>query len=228
MGLVVAGPLGLVLGAVITPVLTDVLDRFLSKQEKSRIEKIAELAKKQIQESLDKGQIPTGNASEPKIKELFEGTLLAAKDSYEDRKIPLLANLFAAAPFTNTPIDNMVQTLIYAEQLSYRELCVLAIIGKNHWGTNPLGLNKKPLSTQGRKVIDEKTNGAYQDLNHLIVLGIVAQILSKGAGPAIASGVEMTAPANVMVQYQGQLLINGLELDLIDSIELEEIAKILR
>lgn len=227
VGLAVAGPPGALIGAVVTPVLAEVLHRMLSAQEKTRIEKVAALSTKLIQEKLEKGDKPTANAHGEKVKELFEGTLLAAKDSYEEKKLPFIAQLFATAPFTNTPIENIVQSLITAEQLSYRQLCVLSVIGMNQW-ENALGLATKPFLSDKAKVADEKIEGIYQDINHLLVLGIIGQILEKGSGPAIASGVGFIAPSELILLYPGRLLFNAMMLDYVDKADSEEIIAVLK
>lgn len=227
VGVVVAGPPGAVIGAIIPPILSDVLHRMLSKKEKSRVEKVAELATLKIKEKMENGAKPTANARGEKIKELFEGTLLAAKDTYEEKKIPFIAQMFATAPFTNTPIENMVQSLITAEQLSYRQLCVLSVIGKNQWD-NALNLGKKPFLSDKKKRLDEKIEGIYQDINYLLTLGIIGQILEKGAEPAIVSGVGFVAPANLVLLYPGRLLFNSMLLDFIDKKDTEEIIAVLK
>lgn len=227
VGVVIAGPPGAVIGAVIPPVLSDVLRRMLSKKERSRIEKVAELSTQMIQEKINNGVKPTANAKGEKIKELFEGTLLAAKDTYEEKKIPFIAQLFATAPFTNTPIENMVQSLITAEQLSYRQLCVLSVIGRNQWG-NALGLGEKPFLNDKTKRLDEKIEGIYQDINHLLILGIIGQILEKDAEPAIVSGVGFVAPSNLVLLYPGRLLFNGMMLDYIEKVDTDAIIAVLK
>lgn len=233
VGLVVAGPVGAIIGAVTTPVLTDVLHRMLSRNEKSRIEKVADLAKQQIQEKIKAGVKPTVNAESEKVKDLFEGTLLAAKDAYEEKKIPLLANLFASAPFSQTPINNLVQALISAEQLSYRQLCVLSVIGtENNWGKLST-LADKPLfhgsSSRGLSSYPlPETQGIYEDLNNLMVLGIIGQVFSEDAGPAVASGSALISPSKLRLMYPGLLLYDAMQLESIDKKDYQEIVDILK
>jgi len=233
VGVAVAGPPGALLGGVTAPILADVLKRFLSKNEKTRIQKAATLAGKIIQEKLDKGIPSTANAHDPKAKELFEGMLLSAKNSYEEKKIPFLANLFATAPFTNTPLKNIVQTLITAEQLSYRELCVIAVIGKCEWD-KPSKLSKQSLYSVKEKssLLDEKTQGIYEDVNHLLILGVLGQILGqeneKNPLAAMAGGRDLITPASLVLLYPGKLLFNGMQLDDVDKEDFDEIFEVLK
>lgn len=229
VGLAAAGPLGALIGGATAPILADVLKRFLSKREKSRVKRVAEIANRLIQKQIDQGSKPTANAKNRRMSELFEGTLLAAKEEYEEKKIPLLANLFARAPFTNTPLDNIVQSLILAEQLSYRQLCVVSVIGRNQWD-NSFNFSTKPLpySLTGRGTPDEKTQGIYEDVNYLLVLGLIGQVFNKGARPAVASGTHFIAPANLTLLYPGLLLFNGMLLDEVDKECTDEIIKALQ
>ncbi len=225
-GLVIAGPPGAVLGAIITPIASNVLKRYLTSREKSRIQKVVDLANKRFEENIDKGAGMRKDLDKKQFQELTEGLLLKAKDMYEEKKIPLVANLLAATPFTNTPLVNMNQTLIYAEQLSYRQLCLIAIIG-NGWGEK-IGLTNKPLSKQDKsKHYDEIVEGVYSDLNHLVVLGLVGQVFTKGAGPAIASGMYQIAPAYLDLLYPGRLLYNGMVLGMLSAEELDPLIKVL-
>lgn len=227
-GLLIAGPAGAIIGATTTPILADIFKRLLSVNERSRIEKVSSIALRLIKNKLDRGTKPVSNAKNKKIGELFEGMLLTAKDTYEEKKIPFLAQLFATAPFTNTPIENMLQTLITSEQLSYRQLCLIAIIGHNEWG-NPYKLADKPLFSEAkRKFPDEQCQGIYQDLNYLIVVGIIGQVLEEHAGPAMSSGVQFIVPSQLILLYPGKLLYNGMQLDNIEKNDLDRIIAALK
>lgn len=225
-GLTIAGPPGAILGAIVTPVAGRLLKRILTKREKSRIQKTIELSSQKFEENIKKGAGLRKDLNVLQFQQLTEGILLKAKDTYEEKKIPLIANLLANAPFTSTPLDNLNQSLIYAEQLSYRQLCLIAIIGTG-WGEK-VGLTDKPLIKQDKKMqLDETVEGVYSDLNHLLVLGILGQVFSKEAGPAIASGMYLISPANLELLYPGRLLYNGMLLGAMDLSELNSFIKIL-
>lgn len=226
-GLMVAGPPGAIMGAIVTPIAGSLLKRFLTQKEKDRIQRVVDLAAKAFQENIKKGAGVRKDLDKQRFQELTEGVLLKAKDAYEEKKIPLIANLLAATPFTNTPIDNMNQTLIYAEQLSYKQLCLLSIVGSG-WGKE-LGLSDKPLIKQSKtNLFNENVEGVYADLNHLLVLGLIGQVFSKEAGPAIPSGMYMISPSSLELLYPGRLVYNSMQLAGIDDFELDPFIKILR
>lgn len=227
-GAVLLGPVGAIVGSLITTGASYVLKRDLAKRERKRVEIVYDLALKKIKEKIDQGAGIRKDLDKEKLKELTEGTLLRAKDSYEEKKLPLIANLLAAAPFTSTPPENLNQSLIYAEQLSYRQLCILEIVYMNEWG-EVKDLTDDPLfKKNGLAQLDEAVEGVYSDINHLLVLGLIGQELSPGAGPAISSGMFMISPARLRLLYPGRLLVNGLLLDQIEKDEIEAIVDVLR
>jgi len=64
-------------------------------------------------------------------EELLEGALLQAADSYEERKVPLLGNLYAELAFAaevDRPTANYL--LLLARRLTYRQLVLMACLWK--------------------------------------------------------------------------------------------------
>jgi hypothetical protein len=227
MGLSTAGTKGLLVSGLLIAGKR-ILTSALTQKEKDRVDVVYKMAVEQIMERLKNGSIPRKDLNKERYIELTEGTLLKAKDSYQEKKLPLIANLLATAPFTHTPIENMNQTLIYAEQLSYRQLCELAVIGRNEWG-NALKLSDEPLFRKNAKHrINEEVQGVYSEINHLLVIGIIEQELSPGAGPAISSGMYMFSPAKLRLLYPGMLLSSGMRLDEVDKRVFNQIVKVLK
>lgn len=227
IGLIAAGPVGAIVGAVVSPVAAAVLKRVLTKKEKDRVEKVYKLSISKIHENISAGKPLRNDIDRERLKELTEGTLLKAKDTYEEKKLPFIANLLANAAFTNTPVSNLNQTLIYAEQLSFRQLTIVSVIGRNI--NNEFNLSKDPLMSKDKKLqIDENSMGVYSDINHLMALGILGQELSAGAGPAIPSGVLLISPALLISLYPAILLHSSMVLDYIDQKDTDEIISILK
>lgn len=230
-GAAIGGPIGAVVGGLaglVSPVVKDMLSRALSVKEKERIEIVAEIAKQKIDEHIKLGHSLRKDFNKAKSSELFEGALLKAKNTYETKKLPLIANLFAKAPFTNTPLENMNQTLIHAEQLSYRQLCILSIIGENEFDKK-LGLSDKPyMHESDTKKYDEMSEGIYQDILSMIQLGILYQPAGRAEGGMYINFSGYVVPNNLVFSYPGRLLYNGLELDQIPQADKEIIITVLR
>src|SRR5207249_275051 len=60
--------------------------------------------------------------------EILEGVLIKARDAYEEKKLPLLASLYASIAFHEEISPAHANHLIeLGSQLTYRQLCVLAV-----------------------------------------------------------------------------------------------------
>ncbi len=203
----VFGPGGSLLGSAFASILSDVLEKSLSDKSKSRVQEVYEISKDLITSKLNSGSVPSSNKSLDDLKVLLEGTLLTARDSYEERKVPLLANLNSNATFTNTPIENLIETLKLAESLSFRKLCIISVVGKK------LSLSKLPFKEKyKRKAATETVTGVYFDIlslsrdgilvqteddnQHLKPLDYIADIITDrlklyGLGPTIFNGLQL-------------------------------------
>src|SRR3990167_730486 len=176
-GAAVGGIPGAVVSTVLKPVAKSVLSRMLSIEEKKRIEKVEKLAKEEINKKLNDGAQPRSDITGQQAKILLEGTLLASRDTYEEKKIALLAHLVSSSIFTNTPIDNCNQALIVLERLSYRQICILSVVGAKHLGIEGHQLSSKGFrdAEEKHKHGDEKALGVYHDTLLLLNDGILMQ-----------------------------------------------------
>jgi hypothetical protein len=113
--------------------------RVLGQREAYRVATVAKLARSKYEENINKGKElrdddfflkdeATGRTS---ADEIIEGTLLAAQREHEERKIPYYANLVANLPFERV-IDRYGGNFLLrtAQDLSYRQLCLLALVAK--------------------------------------------------------------------------------------------------
>ena len=217
-------------GAVVTPVMASLAKSLLIPRQLERMERVHELGKQKYKAALEKGSRPRAGISFEEYVQFTEGILLTSKDTYEEKKIPLLANLVAHTPFTNTPIDNMLQTLHEAERLSYRQLCLLSVIDHNDYERDreQLALSKVPFRNEKDKHLNELAEGVYQDLNLMVVDGIIAMVASEEAGAMMASGAQFITPYDLRLLYPGRLLVNGLELAGISKDETLPLIDVLR
>jgi hypothetical protein len=126
LGILVAGPIGAVGGAVIAPVLTHTFskigmefkNRFISNREDERIGTTLEYAIKRVQEGQEQGRkirddILNQERSGERIpaEEILEGILLSAQREYEELKIKYYGNLWASYIF-NPGIDKEMENLL--------------------------------------------------------------------------------------------------------------------
>lgn len=230
-GSVIGGPIGAAVGSywgtVITPVIEYLAKRMFSPKELQRMELVQRLGRKIYDENIRKNCKVRDDLSREQLTQLAEGILLTSREAYEEKKIPFLANLVATVPFTSTPIENMMQTLHEAERLSYRQLCLLAIINRNEYGEG-IDLSSLPFIKEEKKHHNEFAEGIYQDLNLMVVDGIIAMIASHEAGPMMSSGVNFVIPSKLELLYPGVLLVNGLGLSGISNKELQPLIDLLK
>lgn len=146
VGCAVAGPAGAVGGAVLGSVAShllvatkhEFLSRLLSTKEQERIITVADLAKTKIEENLGKGRTPRDDGFFDKsagerstAEEIFEGTLLVAQREYEERKLPLIANLNANIAFDESVRPGIANRLLkFASELTVQEIVALKVIGE--------------------------------------------------------------------------------------------------
>jgi hypothetical protein len=226
IGVATKDPTYLLITAGLVPIFSDVAKRMISPMEKSRIDEAEALAVRQILNHIEQGtpvreelQAMEGVLN---MSRILEGSINVARNSYEEKKVPLIANLIATAPFTNTPLDNMINTLQLTEDLSYRQLSILSIFAFADFGINVKNVNyaTEPVQSYG-KILEESFTGIYEDILKLIRDGILIQNSNGAVMPISLTG--SVVPANLMPNYNGTLLINGLNLQTIPDADTEEI-----
>lgn len=205
----VGGPVGVIVGAAIGVATADLM-KALSKREATRVSKVLELAAESVRQRIQEGASPRQVMDQREAESLVEGVLIKARQSYEEKKLPLLANLLATAPFTGTPIVNMIATVAIIERLSYRQLCIVSVIP----GYDPHRLQPLSSSTIGelfaKHRVGEVGEGVLADLMDLIRQGLVAQVV----GGVIQDGLP---PGQMRVNllrltYPARLVSNGARL----------------
>lgn len=123
--------------SAITAVLQEVTARFLSLEEKTRMASAIDIATNRISARLISGQIPRADGFFDKVgsrrtpsQELLEATLIKARDAYEERKVRYIGAFYANLIFTDYVSSSTAHLLLkQLEQLSYRQLCLIALIG---------------------------------------------------------------------------------------------------
>ncbi|MCZ4300490.1 hypothetical protein [Microbacterium oxydans] len=218
-GTVVAGPVGAVAGAAAGALLQDgmkkvagdVATRFTAQTEQARMGSLYVLAQNQIVQRLNGGQQPRSESffrprERKKAKklrseadELLEGTFLAARKAYEERKVELLANFYTNIVFRDD-IDsghaNYILSLM--ESLTYRQLLGILIIG-----TGQLANSVRARDFRGSGALDQLQIGVLFELYQLAKLDLVAD-----SSASYILGVADINPAQLRLQGTGAQLYN--------------------
>lgn len=234
-GFLIGNVPGAIIGGALTAIFADVGKRLLSPKERNRMDTVYEEAKQKIEKKLADGATPRKDVTTEQLNELTEGTFLTARQSYQEKKLPLLSNLIATAPFTNTSLENLNQSLSDAQELSYRKLCILSVIGTYQLQKM---VNQKPEYELSDKSFSEKANvtdeheymtGVVVDIISLLVNGFIVQMLPNSdkieSFAALAPGG--IVPNLLQLSYPARLLFNGMGLDTIPASDLQPVIKIL-
>ena len=127
---------GATFGEVVKKGLGEFANRFLSIREQFRVESTAKYAVIKIKQLLDEGKNPRNDdffqrneTERSSADELFEGVLLKAKNENSEKKTKFLGYLFANVIFRADIHVNVANFMLsIAEQLSYRQLCFIALV----------------------------------------------------------------------------------------------------
>jgi hypothetical protein len=156
LGFFAAGPTGAAVGAIAGTAITkslsiisDVAHRHLSDREKMRTGAGLVFALGKISTYLESGLEPrndgffdTDITERSKSDEVLEGTLIKCRDETEERKVRFLGNIYANVAFrSDISIAASNWLLQKADELTYRQLCILSIIKQKEnkgvsWGPN--------------------------------------------------------------------------------------------
>ncbi|MDP9311764.1 MAG: hypothetical protein M3R24_12935 [Chloroflexota bacterium] len=157
IGFFAGGPIGAATGSAAGPVITwslqrlgkDFANRMLSSKEEAKVGASLIFAYGKIEEYLKQGRTPrndhffnydtTGwSASD----EILEGVLLKCKNEHEIKKLKFVSTIYANVAFMpDVSVEGANWLLQKAQELTYRQLCVIALIKQAHnkgvsWGPN--------------------------------------------------------------------------------------------
>ena len=146
-GLLLAGPLGAVVGGATGTALSmalnklgnEISQRLLSPREQARVGFVLAHTAKNINDLFAKGEVlrtdgffdaDEGDRSD--AEELAESVLLKSQREAEEKKLPYMANLLALLAFTPQVSASVAHVIVKnAEQLSYQQLCILQVADEN-------------------------------------------------------------------------------------------------
>jgi hypothetical protein len=149
------GPVGILVGAAGGVVATrafrrvgsEMAKRVLGPRQDLRVGEASAVAAELIKARLDAGGSPRADgffdvdaSGRATAEELLEGVLLTAADSYEERKVRLLGNLYANLAFDPTVDRATANYLIQVmRRLTFRQLVLMAVLdGKDAQQRAPL------------------------------------------------------------------------------------------
>ncbi|MDY0275513.1 MAG: hypothetical protein RBR42_08775 [Desulfomicrobium sp.] len=243
VGAAVAGALGFfadgptvaagagVVGIGVTRVLHDVAARILSSRETARIGATAAIAVFSIRERLKNGETLRGDkffeargARPSSAEEIFEGTLLAAKNTHEEKKSRYLGYLFSNVAFDETCTEEEANYLIHVVgSLTYAQLVLLRLFSESSGEHNLRGT-----SYGAGAEIYYATLSTLQSVHELCDLNLVIMQRPNEDRYTIVMGISMICPQHLELTMSGHRLHDLLSLSVMPQEDLETVARWLR
>jgi hypothetical protein len=232
IGAAMAGPEGVIIGAVAGPVVQEtgrrVFSRALGFRERKRVDSVVRYATQAVRRNQAAGMtLRTDHFWEarggyaPPAQEVFEAVLIAAQREPEERKTPFMGSLFAYAAFDQglsaTAAHWAVKT---AESLTWSQFQLLALVGR----AEELDLAGIVI---GQSALNWDSFTLHQELSNL---GLGDRYLIHGGSEETWNKIQV--PTSVLSNYRlqngGKLLHAALGLVDIPTAELNEVVGRLR
>lgn len=226
IGGAVAGPAGTIggaavgdaIGAVFKDLASDVKRRYLSKKEGVRIDRALRLTKEKIDANFcsgkalrDDGFFESGVDERSTAEEIFEGVLIASQREYEEKKLPLMAKLYANIAFDATvsrPTANRLLKL--ASDLTYRQLVIVKVVGT---------LQMMASHSDLLPLLDLRRGDIYGQIEGIDNIGIASDVFDLLRRNVLFSRQVVFDPAGI---NPSQLYLGGYGALLFDLMELFE------
>lgn len=175
-----AGALGVAISKGATKLLGDMANRSLSEKEKERVGATAAIALSKIQASIGSGKIPRADGffdktegKRSQAEEIFEGILRKAKEEHEEKKLQYLGNFYHNLVYSSgVTVSEANYYLCIYDKLTYRQLCVLALILLKPQAIHPIGLRATNYRTNNNNLLAE-TVSLLQEIYSLYISGLV-------------------------------------------------------
>lgn len=224
-GAAVFGAIGAAAAVTLRHIGEEVSERLLAPREQVRVGGVLAIAAGEIHQRLERGEAlradgffePKG-ASRSDAEEVAESVLLKSQREPEEKKIPYMGHLFAAVSFDPQISAQLAHQIIKtAEQLTYRQLCILklAVVKQSFF------LREGDYRNLGGDFAKELYQVLYEclDLSHRGLINF---------GGEVVFGPTDVKPGNMTVQGLGADIFNLMKLALIPELDLAPIAAQLR
>ena len=226
VGGAIAGPAGVIGGVAASRLLqkigNEMCQRYLGPREDYRVGSAIELADEKIKKLLSQGKTLRSDwfnedyDIDPKeripVEEILESFLLKSQREVEEKKLPYMANLLANLCFHLCDLGEFHQLIKAAEELSYRQMCLLNVIEMKDDLRDQNYRDYKMMSDQLGSLLYE-----FADLWKKEYVGIEG-----------ISGVTNVNPGRTKIQGLGKRLFRLMELDKIPDEDTDEIYHLLR
>jgi hypothetical protein len=157
-------------------------------------------------------------------EEVFEGTLLAAKNTHEERKTRYLGRLYSNVAFDETCTEEEANYSIHvADSLTFAQFVLLRLFSE---GQSAHNLRATAYGSGAQ--VHYATISALQSIHELCDLNLVVMQRPNESHHTIVMGVNIICPQHLKLAVSGRRLHDLLGLSAIPQEDLEEVARWLR
>ena len=237
-GLVLAGPPGIVAGAAVASVLKEAIKSALDRAATQRAVTVFTLASKRICAERESGKqlradgfFDDSVSGRSAAEEVLEQIVQAAQQEPEERKLPVMANLYASIAFREDVDRGMASLFVRtAEQLSYRQLCLLSVFmdrGAHHLRTSDY-INAGDREQEPAIDLASRLGGVLEEAYDLFTRGLLDGV-DGAMGLRLDSHPSQIyiCPAKMKVQGTGSWLYTLMRLDQLPGQDLDPLIALL-
>lgn len=232
LGFLAGGPVGAAAGGAVGASAASALkkighevnDRYLSKREKVRAGGVLAIAADEIKKRIDSGDtlradgfFDQKNSNRSGAEEVAESVLLKAQREPEEKKIRFMGNLLSNISFdANISPELGHQVIKTAEQLTYRQLCILNLCAlKQHYSL-------RSNDYRGQNSFPRELYQVLYECHDLYVRGLI------NFGGSVAFGPTDIIPGNMTIQGIGADLFNLMGLFNVVPPDVAKVAAVLK
>ena len=208
----------------------DFSKRQLSPREDYRVGKVLAIAALEIHQRLEKGENPRNDSffdekptGRSDAEEIAEAIILKCQREPQEQKIPYMGFLTASIGFDSDISADMGHQLIKAaEELTYRQLCILKLAVVKH----RFGLRDQ--NYQDCEKFSKELYQVLQECHDLCLKNYLDYKIPVTFRGEIAVGYVNLQPNNITIQGIGEDLFKLMKLSLIPDEDIIPIAKVLK
>ncbi|MDF1667314.1 MAG: hypothetical protein P1V97_36550 [Planctomycetota bacterium] len=196
--------------------MNDAISQMLSNKQKARVGTALFHALEVIHERLEVGDAPRDDLSGESAEELFDGSLIVSRDTYEKKKLKHLGFFIGNIPFEKDIAPSTAHNLLrQAEAMSYRQFCLMELLSGKH--TTKIGRKMFPTRISGYSGAGHNPHydAFMEELDWILDRRLVGQ--RKNASPRHMDQLLMHS----VLSDSGELFYRLLGLNKIEEIDLE-------
>ena len=199
--------------------------RGLRPREEARVLTAIDVAKQEIQRRLESGEEPRKDWPVSDTEEVVESVLLKVQREPEEKKVRYIGYLWAGFPFAKISVPMAHQLVKDAEQLTYRQLCILKLCAvKDNYELSDKNYREFELESFSEDLYEVLNECADLHNREYIHSGLDTSTMEMN----VLSRLRSIVPSDMAFHRKGDYLYNLMKLSQIPDEDIAPIAGQLR